>query len=76
MIAIEAGRCYSNGTFGRSWSVRRVLAIEPAADGELVTYRIVVGAGRRRIERASSTEFAKWARHEVVQAESEWVRVR
>ncbi len=76
MFAIEAGRCYSNGTFGRSWSVRRVLAIEPGADGELVTYRIVVGAGRRRIERASRAEFAKWARHEVVQAENEWVRVR
>jgi len=67
------GRCYSSGSFGHAWSVRRILALDPALD--TVTCKIVAGPGRRRTETMTRAEFERWARYEVVQEESEWVRV-
>ncbi|GAB4172024.1 MAG: hypothetical protein OHK0026_09470 [Rhodocyclaceae bacterium] len=72
-----AGRCYSNAAFGRAWSVRRVLHIEPASDParDRITYKVLVGPGRRRTDTTTRADFERWLRYEVVQKENEWLRV-
>lgn len=79
MTGIEAGKYYSSGTFGHSWSVRYVIDIarDPGGDPGLdrVSYKIVVGPSRRSSAVATRAEFSKWARYEVAKTENEWVRV-
>ncbi|WP_019024183.1 MULTISPECIES: HPP family protein [unclassified Thioalkalivibrio] len=56
---IRPGQCYSNGAQDHAWSVRKVLA----RDGELITYRVISGAGVPEEGRCSVTDFVAWAHH-------------
>lgn len=68
---IRLGGCYSNGVFGKYWSVRQVVA----KDVEMVTYKVLVGPGRRRTGSCSHDEFMSWARYEVARNENSWERI-
>jgi len=75
--ALKLGSYYSNGKHGKEWSVRRI--IDGAAGGETgngsVIYKGVAGAGKYSTGVASMSEFAQWARHEVVKDKDTWRRV-
>lgn len=68
---LAVGRCYSNGVFGRNWQVRQIIAM----DAETVTYKVLVGPGRRRRERCTPEEFIAWIGNEVRRDENSWVRM-
>ena len=74
--APAVGHCYSNGRYGADWQVREVLEIRPVGDDgrQVVTFRIVAGAGRRQTGRTGLLAFRRWARHEVVRNENSWLR--
>ncbi|MGA7800218.1 MAG: HPP family protein [Gammaproteobacteria bacterium] len=74
---IELDRCYSNGEYGDDWSVRHVIDESPNADPDrdMVVYKVVAGLGRRTTGVATRTDFARWARHEVMRDEENWKRV-
>lgn len=69
---IRPGGCYSNGDFGRHWSVRQVVA----RDGDTVTYTVLAGPGRRSTASCSHEEFVRWARYEVTRNENSWERAK
>ena len=74
---IEVGVCYSNGKYGTDWQVREVVAIEPrGVEGrQIVRFRVVAGAGRRRPGQTGLLEFSRWAKHRLVRNENSWQRV-
>ena len=74
---IELGKYYSNGHYGDSWQVRRIIDMpDPVkTDSDLVIYRIVAGSNRRSNGTATLGDFAHWARYEVCLNESSWQRV-
>lgn len=74
---IQLGRCYSNGEFGDGWSVRHIIDESPSADADrdMVIYKVVAGLGRRTTGVATRSDFAHWARHEVMRDEDNWKRV-
>lgn len=77
-LVIKLGSAYSNGEFGNRWVVRQVTAVAPASAEigcDLVTFKILVGLGRRSTASCSMAEFVKWARHEVVRNENSWERI-
>lgn len=74
---IRLGGSYSNGEFGNRWVVRQIISITPAADeleSASVTFKVLVGPGRRSKGSCAMVEFEKWARHEVVRNENSWGR--
>ena len=75
--ALRPGYCYSNGRYGSDWQVREIVAIEPVGeqDRHIVTYRILAGAGRRRMAKSGLLEFGRWARYRVARNENSWQRV-
>ena len=76
---IKLGGAYSNGEFGNRWVVRQVIAVMPVNaenDCERVTFKILVGLGRRSTSSCSMAEFVKWARYEVVRNENSWERIQ
>lgn len=78
MLDIRLGGSYSNGEFGNHWVVRQVISITPAgaeSEFESVTFKVLVGSGRRSRGSCDMAEFVKWARHEVVRNENSWGRV-
>jgi len=74
---IRAGGNYSNGVFGRHWSVRYVVSRQRAAGEreDCITYRVLVGADRRKQFTCGLEEFLRWVIYEVVRNETSWVRV-
>ncbi len=76
---IRVGGMYSNGIFGRHWSVRQVLSLVASVDQETppgsVTYKVLAGSGRRRTFTCTRQEFARWAIYEVARNENSWVRL-
>jgi len=74
---LRPGRSYSNGRYGSDWQVREIIAIDPVGhDGRhIVTYRIVAGAGRRRVAKCGLLEFGRWARYGVIRNENSWQRI-
>lgn len=74
---IKLGNYYSNGKLGKQWSIRQVL---DAADGEQlpskdkVIYKIVAGYQSYDTGICLKEEFRRWARFEVVQKASRWVK--
>ena len=75
---IKPGCAYSNGDFGNRWVVRQVLAVNLPGDGieyESVTFKVLVGQGRRSKGSCSMEEFVQWVRHEVVRNENSWERL-
>lgn len=74
---IVIGGYYSNGKYGRDWSVRQVVDASDSSSDEtdVVIYKIVAGLGRRTSGYASKEEFLRWAKHRVTRDEENWKRV-
>jgi len=70
VTGVRVGACYCNGEFGPDWQVRRVVDV-----ADKITYRVVAGVERRRINHVDPALFAEWARYEVVLNETSWQRV-
>lgn len=80
-LTLRVGGMYSNGVFGRHWSVRQVLAEmaecgsdegEPLLD--CIVFKVLVGPLRRKKLVCSRGEFLRWARYEVERDETSWIR--
>lgn len=74
---LKAGYFYSNGAYGRTWGVRQLTAInvDPETSEKMVHYKGFAGTCRRKKGHCSPTEFARWARYQVVLVENDWKRV-
>jgi CBS domain-containing membrane protein len=76
--SLRIGACYSNGTFGKNWVVRQVIAIGDCEDprpAPCVHYKVLVGEHRRKRFTAPLQEFLEWVKYEVVRQENEWERI-
>ena len=70
------GRYYSNGRYGRNWTVRQVLGCDRHGNGEWqIRYKVVAGPDRRQTATCSSSEFRRWAKYEVALNENSWHRM-
>lgn len=74
---IQLGHYYSNGEYGPTWQVRRVVdrADPVKSDDDLVIYKVVAGQDRRKSGTETIGSFAAWAKYEVVLNENSWQRV-
>jgi CBS-domain-containing membrane protein len=74
---VKLGGCYSNGKYGSSWSVRRIVdeSTHPREHQDLIIYKVVAGDGRRSSGTLSREEFARWGKYEVFLNENSWQRV-
>ena len=74
---IVVGSYYTNGEYGRAWSVRLVVEVgkggSEAAQPQVI-YKVVAGLGRRSSGCVSLEEFATWAKYKVVLDEDNWKR--
>lgn len=74
--SIRIGSYYSNGDYGRHWSVRQVVDTDERPDGKgLIIYKTVAGKDRRQSGTCTRDEFAHWAKYEVFLNENSWQRV-
>jgi CBS-domain-containing membrane protein len=73
---IRLGHAYSNGEQGEDWAVREVVDESRSDDPEKdkVIYKVVAGATRRDSGVATRSEFARWAKYEVVRHGKGWKR--
>jgi CBS-domain-containing membrane protein len=73
---LKLGSYYSNGQYGRDWQVRQIIdmPVPMGRASDLLIYKIVAGANRRKTGTASFEDFAYWASNEVFQNENCWVR--
>lgn len=74
---IRVGGYYSNGAYGRTWGVRQVLefSLDEESGEEVVSFRGIAGACRRKTGWCTLHEFRRWARYEVQLNENSWQRV-
>ncbi len=74
LTELQPGHYYSNGEYGSDWQVRQIIDIsgQPAAENNLLIYKVVAGANRRQTGTVTFGEFARWARYEVVLNENSW----
>lgn len=74
---IVLGHYYSNGAFGADWCVRLIVDESPHTDPDrdMVVFKVVAGQGLRTSGVISRTEFARWAKHELVRDDENWKRV-
>ena len=74
---ISQGNYYSNGSYGRAWGVRQVLAFSRDRENgaETVTFRGIAGTCRRKRGTCTLEEFRRWARYQVALNENSWQRV-
>lgn len=74
---IKLGAAYSNGDFGKHWAVRQILHIDASDESveqDSITFKVLVGPGRRSRLSCSRAEFLRWMRYEVVRNENSWER--
>lgn len=74
---IKLGAAYSNGDFGKHWAVRQILHVEVSSDAvelDNITFKVLVGPGRRSKLSCTRGEFVRWMRYEVVRNENSWER--
>jgi hypothetical protein len=71
---LRIGGMYSNGIFGRHWSVRQVLGV-PSDGVDYVTFKVLAGVDRRQRFTCSLEEFDRWVVYEVARNENSWVRL-
>lgn len=72
---VRLGGTYSNGRYGRHWSVRQVVDEAGTGPGDLVIYKVLAGEGRRQSGTCSREAFARWAKYPVERNETSWQRV-
>lgn len=68
---IKLGHFYSNGLYGKLWSIRQIID----ESDDVVIYNVAAGADRRQNASSTREEFAKWARFEVNHENNQWQRV-
>lgn len=76
-LEIKTGCYYSNGLYGRHWSVRQVTRITSCdtPDNDQIRYKIVVGENRRQTNQCTRAEFLRWSQAEVYRNENSWQRM-
>lgn len=82
-VHIRVGACYSNGEFGKNWTVWQVVdisledneALQPN-NHETVRYRILVGQNRRKYRLLTLEDFAHKVSYQVELVETTWQRVK
>jgi hypothetical protein len=75
-LEIKIGTAYSNGDFGKNWSVWQVVDIYKNTEAQLIVrYRVMAGKKRRKTFSCSIDDFAGKVRYEVVLNENSWRRV-
>ncbi len=77
-LQVQIGYYYSNGEYGESWSIRRVVDILASTEGhskDRVAYQVVAGQGRRNLGDCSREDLTNWAKYEVVRDENSWKMV-
>lgn len=62
---------YSNGLYGKLWSVRQIID----ESDDVITYRVAAGTDRRSQASCTKEEFSRWARFEVTHQNEQWQRV-
>lgn len=73
---IKTGSAYSNGDFGKNWTVWQVVDVYTDSDGQSIArYRVMAGKNRRKTFSNSLSEFAEKVRYEVKLNENSWQRV-
>lgn len=73
---LKLGSYYSNGQYGRDWQVRQIIDMPNPMNqaSDLLIYKIIAGANRRKTGTISFEDFSYWASNEVFQNENCWVR--
>ena len=73
---IQLGKVYSNGQVGKDWSMRQI--IDESADDnpnkDFVIFRQIAGREKKRSDCLTRTEFALWAKYEMINQDGKWVR--
>lgn len=69
---IKLGHFYSNGLYGKLWSIRQIID----ESDDVVIYKVTAGADRRQNASCTREEFARWARFEVSHENNQWQRVK
>jgi len=74
---INVGNYYSNGEYGEGCSVRKILALEGAENGDdaTVSYRVIAGEGEGNTGTSTIAEFKAWQCYEVINSEGGWQRI-
>lgn len=75
--SLVVGGCYSNGKYGKDWSVRQIVdesEQKNTVDG-LIIYKVVAGNGRRSSGYSTKSDFLSWAKHKVMRDEENWKRI-
>jgi CBS-domain-containing membrane protein len=75
---IVLGNYYSNGEYGDNWSVRHIIDEAPPQSDiakDIVIYKVMAGYQRRSSGSMTRTEFARWAKYQVIRDEDNWKRV-
>jgi len=74
---ILLGHYYSNGEYGKDWSIRQVVdeSQNPDPEKDMVVYKVVAGVGLRTSNVETRVDFARWARHELTRDDESWKRV-
>lgn len=73
---IKLGSYYSNGKYGREWSIRQVVdeSGEPGENDQVI-YKVVAGMNRRTTGMVSREEFAQWAKYAMARDDENWKRI-
>lgn len=73
---IKLGGIYSNGQFGKHWSMRQI--IDESADdnnkNDYVIFRQIAGTEPKRTDCVTRQEFANWALYEMEENNGQWQR--
>jgi CBS-domain-containing membrane protein len=74
---LKHGHYYSNGEYGKLWSVRQIVDWATTNDEgeEKLIYKVIAGADRRNSGVITKNAFSRWAKHEVIRDEDNWRRV-
>ncbi len=75
---IEIGHYYSNGKYGKDWTIVQVTKEERHNEDpqqDKIHFKIVVGPGRRKSGEMERKAFIDWARYCVVRDEENWKKL-
>ncbi|MDH5649683.1 MAG: HPP family protein [Gammaproteobacteria bacterium] len=75
--SLKLGSYYSNGRYGKDWSVRQIVDCDDSGESQSrkLIYKVIAGGDTRTSGVNTFDEFAKWARYEVFPYENSWRRV-
>ncbi|MDG6777101.1 HPP family protein [Thiomicrorhabdus sp. zzn3] len=73
---IQLGKVYSNGEIGPNWSMRQIIdeCHDPNPDKDYVIFKQIAGRAPKKSDCVTRSEFAEWARYEMVLKQGTWVR--